>query len=235
MDGVQIELEKSKDGRYVNDREEPNTANIEVFADIWCPFAHVGLRAVDEQRQIQSRGDVGIVVRSWPLELINGAPMDPVAVLHHVHELREQVAPDLFQHFDITHFPNSTLEALALVVRAYRVGTAVGERMSFALRDALFEHGQDISDPTVLRAVADGLDVALPDENDRAAVRRDWEDGRRRGVLGSPHFFFGEQNVFCPSLTIARNTDSGLWIQRTPARLIQFLDLCFRPSESFSR
>ena len=22
---------------------------IEVFADIWCPFAHVGLRAIEEQ------------------------------------------------------------------------------------------------------------------------------------------------------------------------------------------
>jgi hypothetical protein len=63
-------------------RCEASPVNIEVFADIWCPFTHVGLRAIDEQRWIRARGDVGIVVRSWPLELINGAPMDPVAVLH---------------------------------------------------------------------------------------------------------------------------------------------------------
>jgi 2-hydroxychromene-2-carboxylate isomerase len=149
----------------------------------------------------------------------------------HVEELREQVASGLFQHVDIAHFPTSTLEALALVVRAYRFGIGVGEQASFALRDALFEHGQDISDPTVLRAIADRLDVSVPDETDRAAVRRDLEDGQHRGVLGSPHFFCGEANVFCPSLTIARNPDSGLWIQRTPARLLQFLDHCFRSSE----
>ena len=50
---------------------------MEVFADIWCPFAHVGLQTIYEQRARNGRADVAIWVRAWPLELVNGAPLDP--------------------------------------------------------------------------------------------------------------------------------------------------------------
>ncbi len=59
---------------------------IEVFADIWCPFAHVGLRAIDEQRAQAGRGDVAIWVRAWPLELVNGAPLDPRTTEEHADD-----------------------------------------------------------------------------------------------------------------------------------------------------
>lgn len=199
--------------------------NIEVFADIWCPFAHVGLRAVAEQRQAAGRPDVGLVVRSWPLEWVNDAPMDPHKTLHHADDLRAQVSPGLFANLDIAHFPTSTIDALALVVRAYAGGVTLGERASFALRDALFEHGQDISDPAVLQQIADDLGVGMPDEFDRDGVRADWEEGRQRGVVGSPHFFCGDDGVFCPALSITRD-DSGLTITADRARLTEFIDRC---------
>ena len=60
---------------------------IEVFADIWCPFAHVSLRCVTEARDAAGRSDVAIHVRAWPLELVNGAPMDPAKAAHHAHEI----------------------------------------------------------------------------------------------------------------------------------------------------
>ena len=53
------------------------TPVIEVFADIWCPFAHVGLLAIAEERIRTGRFDVAIRVRAWPLELVNGVPLDP--------------------------------------------------------------------------------------------------------------------------------------------------------------
>jgi predicted DsbA family dithiol-disulfide isomerase len=200
--------------------------HIDVFADIWCPFAHVGLRAVAEQRRLAGRTDVGIIVRAWPLELVNGAPMDPAGARHHADELCEQVAPDMFTHMDVDHFPTSTLEALALVERAYRVDVATGERASFALRDELFERGRDISRHDVLVSVASSLGLGMPDGADRAAVLTDWEEGRRRGVLGSPHFFCGETDVFCPSLTISKVPDEGLSIQRDTSRLVAFVEQC---------
>jgi predicted DsbA family dithiol-disulfide isomerase len=200
--------------------------DIDVYADIWCPFAHVGLRAVVEQRRSLGRDDVGIVVRAWPLELVNGAPMDPAKAAHHADDLRAQVAPTMFAHVDVDHFPTSTIDALALTARAYRSSTALGERAAFALRDALFEHGRDIGDPAVLAAIADELGVGGPDDADRQQVRADWEAGKARGVIGSPHFFCGEASVFCPSLAISRDPDTGLRIEQDRAKLIAFVLEC---------
>jgi predicted DsbA family dithiol-disulfide isomerase len=209
-------------------------AVIEVFADVWCPFAHVGLRAVADQRRELGRGDVGLVVRSWPLELVNGAPMDPHKAVHHADDLRAQVAPAMFARVDAANFPGSTLDALALVVRAYRSSVADGERASFGLRDALFEQGRNIGESAVLRAIADELGVALPDDADRQQVLDDWDEGKRRGVVGSPHFFSGDANLFCPALAITR-TDAGLSIEQDRAKLVAFLQACFAAADGPGR
>ena len=206
-----------------------SSAVIEVFADIWCPFAHVGLQTIHRQRARAGRADVPIWVRAWPLELVNGTPLDASDTLAHVNELREQVAPGLFRHFDIDRFPSSTLDALALVNRAYRSGPHVGELVSFALRDALFEKGQDVSDSITLEHIAHTLGVAQPDESDRTGVLADWHEGERRGVLGSPHFFCGDTSVFCPSLKISRDPIDGVSIIRDTSRLEDFLAQCLLP------
>lgn len=200
--------------------------DIEVYADIWCPFAHVGLRLVDEQRR-RRRPDIDLIVHAWPLELVNGVAMDPAGARRHANELREQVAPTLFAQLDVDHFPTSTLEALALVARAYRHGASTGTRASFALRDALFEHGQDISDPDVLAGLAAELGVDMPDDTDRQAVLDDWHTGRDRGVLGSPHFFADDENVFCPSLAINKDASGSLSVATDRAKLNAFLEHCF--------
>jgi predicted DsbA family dithiol-disulfide isomerase len=200
---------------------------IEVFADIWCPFTHVGLRAFDEQRFITGRTDLMIRVRPWPLELVNGTPLDPAATKAHVDDLRVQVAPMLFQNLDLDHFPRSTLASLALVERAYRTGLRIGERASFILRNALFEEGRDISDPVVLRSIAEELGIEMPDAADHAAVLSGWRDGQRRGVLGSPHFFCGDRDVFCPSLEITKGPEHDVAILRDTSRLTEFLEQCF--------
>jgi predicted DsbA family dithiol-disulfide isomerase len=199
---------------------------IEVFADIWCPFAHVGLRAVEEQRARAGRSDVAIRVRAWPLELVNGAPLDPAVTKDHADDLRTQVAPDLFSDLDVDRFPTSTLEALALANRAYRTDFGLGERVSFALRDALFEEGRDISDLATLEYLAHDLGVVMPDESDNAAVLADWDEGRRRGVRGSPHFFCGDTDVFCPTLDISKDPVEGLSVVRDVSRLTAFVDRC---------
>ena len=199
---------------------------IEVFADIWCPFAHVGLRALEEQRARAGRSDMAIWVRAWPLELVNGAGLDPAVTKERADNLRDQVAPDLFSHLDLDRFPTSTLEALALANRAYRTDLQVGERVSFALRDALFEEGWDISDPVTLEYLAHDLGVVMPDDTDRATVLADWDDGRRRGVRGSPHFFCGDTDVFCPTLDITKDPVEGLSVVRDVSRLTEFLERC---------
>ena len=200
---------------------------IEVFADIWCPFTHVGLRAVKEQRARAGRDDVAIWVRAWPLELVNGGPLDPLVTRAHADDLRNQIAPKLFQRLDVDQFPSSTLDALALANRAYRTGPDVGERASFMLRDALFEEGRNISDHATLQSLARDLGVAMPGETDRSDVVEDWREGVRRGVLGSPHFFCGDTDVFCPSLDISKDPVDGMSIVKDVSRLTQFLAQCF--------
>lgn len=202
-------------------------ATIEVYADLWCTFAHVGLRMAADHRRLADREDVAFVVRAWPLELVNGEPMDAQKVGEHVHELQEHAASELFRHVDLEHFPTTTLPGLALIARAYRHDVRLGERAAFLLRDALFERGQDISDSDVLEQLAAELGCGMPDEHDRAAVLDDYADGRRRGVVGSPHWFRGTGDVFCPALDIARG-DVGLIIHENAARLQEFLADAFR-------
>ena len=205
---------------------------MEVFADIWCPFAHVGLHAIQAQRARACRSDVAIWVRAWPLELVNGTPLDPSLTSEHADELRTQVAPNLFRHLDVNQFPSSTLDALALANRAYRSDLEVGERVSFALRDALFERGRDISDRGTLEDLARDLGVVMPDESDRASVVADWHEGQRRGALGSPHFFCGDDDVFCPSLDISKDPVKGISIVRDTSRLTDFLARCWPSLDS---
>ena len=202
------------------------TTEIEVFADIWCPFAHVGLRCARDQRDATGRNDVLLRVRPWPLELVNSAPMDPAKTAAHIEHLRHQVDENLFVGFDASNFPTSTLEALALIEHAYRHDGRTGEAASFAVRDALFENGLDISDPEVLASIATELGLTPTDDADRAAVTESWHAGQARGVKGSPHFFSGDAEVFCPSLDISRSDAGDMSIALNIERLSAFLDLC---------
>jgi hypothetical protein len=61
---------------------------VEVFADIGCPFTHVGLRRLVEQRREAGRDDISLWVRAWPLEIVNGTPMDPHFIAEEVEDIR---------------------------------------------------------------------------------------------------------------------------------------------------
>ena len=199
---------------------------IEVFADIWCPFAHVGLRAIAAQRIARGRDDLPMIVHAWPLEFVNGAPMNPDKTEEHIHHLREQVVPDLFIGFNRSTFPTTTVPALALVARAYRMDATTGEQMSFVVRDALFEEGRDISDRAVLADLAQRFGIGLPDDADVQSVTADWHEGQQRGVIGSPHFFCGDVQAFCPSLDISRDPEHGMKILIDRSGINNFLDRC---------
>lgn len=50
---------------------------VEVFADLGCPFTHVGLRRLLARRAELARDEPVLLVRAWPLELVNGQPLAP--------------------------------------------------------------------------------------------------------------------------------------------------------------
>jgi predicted DsbA family dithiol-disulfide isomerase len=203
----------------------PST-RIELFADILCPFTHVGLRRFVEHRVAAGRTDVGLWVRAWPLEVVNAQPLDPEFIAEEIDEIRDQVAPDLFGGFDRTAFPSSSLPALALARSAYRRSPAVGEAVSLDLRNRLFEAGEDVGDPAVLARVAAAYDLE-PDDDDARGVHADHEEGVRRGVIGSPHFFTAEGSFFCPALHVGRDDEGHLRIAVDADGFEAFLAHCF--------
>jgi predicted DsbA family dithiol-disulfide isomerase len=182
---------------------------LQVFGDVLCPFTHVGLCRLRAAREERGASTIVLHVRAWPLEWVNGRPLAADFVAHEVAALREQVAPDLFRGFDANRFPKTSIPALGLAAAAYRLGTDPGERVSFALRRALFEKGLDVSDDGVLAAVAAREGVSMPDP-DLAwrLVEEDYAAGRALGVEGSPYFVLPDgAGLFCPTLDIRKDGD----------------------------
>jgi len=187
---------------------------VEVFADILCPFTHVGLHTLIDRRAERGLDEPHLRIRAWPLELINGKPLDPDHIDAEITALRGSVRPDLFKGFSVEAFPKTSMTAFALTAAADRTGdAALSETVGMALRDAVFEYGLDIGRPEVVAAIAArfGLDPLDADATE-VAVRADWEQGRARGVIGSPHFFTDDDaSWFCPGLAISRD-DVGNFI-----------------------
>jgi predicted DsbA family dithiol-disulfide isomerase len=197
---------------------------IEVFADVACPFTHVGLRRFVQRRHELGRDDVRLHVRSWPLEIVNGRPLDATFIAEEVDEIRPQVGGSLFVGFRQDAFPASSLAAMSLAAAAYAVDDATGELVSLALRDLLFEQGIDIADPGVLAGVAAEHGITA-DLTDHTAVLAEHLSGVERGVIGSPHFFTAGGSFFCPSLDISRDAQSHLRIT-ADAGFDAFVDAC---------
>lgn len=200
--------------------------SLEVFADVACPFAHVGLGRFAAFRRRRGLCEPILRVRAWPLELVNGSALDGPSLVPKVEAIRADVAPDLFAGFDPLRFPATSLPALVSEAAAYRVGLQVGEHFSLGVRHALFDEGRDVSDDDVLRALRDQHGVPDPMPVDEAAVRADLTDGTHRGVSGSPHFFTPDGDFYCPSLAIEHDED-GYDVTFDAAGFERFVDAVF--------
>jgi 2-hydroxychromene-2-carboxylate isomerase len=202
---------------------------LEVFAEIACPFAHAGLARFHAFREERGLAEPALRVRAWPLELVNDEPFDGATVTPKVEALRTDVATDRFGGFDPDRFPATSLPALISEAAAYRTGADVGERFSLAVRAALFDDGEDVSNPDVLRRIRATCGVDDPTSDDEAAVHADYAEGQRRGVVGSPHFFTYDGSFFCPSLQIEHD-DTGYDISFDRAGFERFVATVFGDS-----
>jgi predicted DsbA family dithiol-disulfide isomerase len=195
---------------------------LEVFADITCPFTHVGLKKVIEELT-DLGGDVEIVIRAWPLEWVNGAPLEAEAVEAKIAALRDQLGTDDFSNFGGDAWPTTTIPALNLAAAAFDVDASTGLAVSLALRDALFEEGLDVGDVVVLSSIAEQFGLEPPSIEVDARVQADYEDGQRRGVRGSPDFWLGDEEFFCPALNLGHD-DDGLTAEFDTEGFGNFLD-----------
>jgi len=196
---------------------------VEVFADITCPFTHVGLkRVIDHVGAMTTPADV--IVRAWPLEWVNGAPLDVAAVAVKAAALSEQLGVDDFSGLRSDRWPATTIPALNLAASGYERNPATGLAVSLELRSALFEHGHDVSDPEVLAHIAAIHELAPPPAQASAAVTTDYEAGRERGVKGSPHFFVASDDFFCPALDLGHDDEGHLTARFDAEMLAAFFD-----------
>lgn len=198
---------------------------IEVFADTGCPFTHVGLRRFVARRHDAGRDDITLWVRAWPLEIVNGTPMDPHFIAEEVDDIRTQVAPDLFRGFTEAAFPATSIPAMALAAAAYDRSPTCGEQVSLELRDLIFERGIDVADPAVLERVAAAYDLD-PASADPDRVVADHAEGVDRGVIGSPQFFTPAGGFFCPGLDVHRDDDGNLVVRPDAAAFDAFVLAC---------
>lgn len=206
-------------------RPDPERS-ITVFGDICCPFTYAGLETLRRERDRRS-ADLRIEVRAWPLELINGVPFDADHVAAEIRALRSGPTPDLFTGFDRRSFPSTSIPAFGLVHHAYETGLGVGEHAAFAVRRAIFERGLDVGRHDVLAEIAVELGIEVPStEQAETWVRADLAEGRRSGVIGSPHFVTGQGSWFCPLLHIGKEND-GFVVTIDTASRIEFLDAVF--------
>ncbi len=197
------------------------TAVVEVFADITCPFTHVGLKRVVQHVDEMERPAI-VRVHAWPLEWVNGVPLDVAAVQVKARALADQLGVDDFSGLRADRWPTTTLPALELAAVAQRRDAATGLAVSLELRSALFEHGLDVGDPEVLARIAADHGLATGDPGAADAVRADYEDGVRRGVSGSPHFWVGDDDFFCPALDLGHDANGHLTARLDTAALAAF-------------
>jgi predicted DsbA family dithiol-disulfide isomerase len=194
---------------------------IEVYADITCPFTHVGLkRVVQHVSEMTEPADV--IVRAWPLEWVNGTALAVDAVLVKARALTEQLGIDDFSGLRADAWPTTTIPALNLAASAYDRDAATGLAVSIELRTALFELGRDVAEPDVLAEIAATHDLPAPPAEVAAAVQADYDSGRARGVKGSPHFFVGSDDFFCPALDLGHDDAGHLTARFDAAMLAEF-------------
>lgn len=192
---------------------------VEVFADISCPFTHIGLRQIVAELDTST----AILVRAWPLEWVNGAPLDAASVQAKIDVLRRQLDTDSFGGLSTKYWPRTTVPALNLVASAYEQGWRIGLRTSLDVRDALFERGENIGDLDVLAALAAANGLPAPEMSPAQQVNDDYAEGRRRGVKGSPDFWLGGEEFFCPSLQLGHDSDGDLTAQFDTNGLARFI------------
>lgn len=173
---------------------------IQVWSDLLCPFAYVGLLRLRRARErLGLNGTVRLEHRTFPLELFNGPHprrgTDTEAVG------LGQIEPDAeFRVWSAADdlYPHTVLLAAEAVHAASAQDLDAGEALDLALRRAFWTQSRSISHRQVILDVAGELpagtiDVAalaagLDSGRHRASVMADFAVSQTGAVAGSPTF-----------------------------------------------
>jgi predicted DsbA family dithiol-disulfide isomerase len=171
---------------------------VQVWSDLLCPFAYVGLLRFYRARARLGLDDaVRVEHHSFPLELFNGphprrgTDSEAVGVgsIEPEAEFRLWTAPD-------DQYPHTVLLAAEAVIAARAQGAAASEALDLALRRAFWTHSRSISHRAVILDVAEetgtvdvkDLAAALDEGRHRADLMTDFAVAQTDAVAGSPTF-----------------------------------------------
>jgi predicted DsbA family dithiol-disulfide isomerase len=188
---------------------------IQVWSDLLCPFAYVGLVRLRRARtRLELDGSVHVEHRTFPLELFNGPHprrgTDSEAV--GLGQIEPEAEFRLWSAADDL-YPHTVLLAAEAVHAATAQSLTAGEELDFALRRAFWTQSHSISHRQVIIDVAgelpaglldvDALAAALDDGRHRAAVMADYAVSQTDAVDGSPTFRLADGTaVTNPGLTV---------------------------------
>lgn len=174
-----------------------NTAKIELYADLHCPYAYLTAYRLRKLRD-EYEGQVTIVHRSLSLEYINRRPT-PKMILDEetpILMLEEPEIPYRPWKRDLTHWPVTMWPAFEAVKCAEKQDAVYANDLDWAIRKAFFADSRCISMRHVLLDLAQdvGLDMdRFIDDFDSGSTKRQvlyeartgWEELK---VEGSPTF-----------------------------------------------
>jgi predicted DsbA family dithiol-disulfide isomerase len=173
---------------------------IQVWSDLLCPFAYVGLLRLRRARsRLGLDGVVQLEHRTFPLELFNGPHprrgTDTEAVG------LGQIEPDAqFRVWTAADdlYPHTVLLAAEAVHAASAQSLAAGEALDLALRRAFWTHSRSISHRQVILDIAGeshtglvdvtALAAALDNGRYRADIMADFAVAQTDSIAGSPTF-----------------------------------------------
>ena len=192
----------------VPDREhllDAPTTIVEVFADVSCPFAHVGLRRFVEQRALVLTGRprpssprVAARARQW---LSARSPNRP---RHMSRSFATKSHPISSPASTLDRSPNR--HSRRWDWRPPHIGSAIASGNGSAWRYAMLSSKPAATSATrrYSERSRPNRESSVPTSDAVDAVIADWEEGKRRGVRGSPEFFVKGRGYFCPTLDITR-------------------------------
>jgi predicted DsbA family dithiol-disulfide isomerase len=178
---------------------------VQVWSDLLCPFAYVGLLRFYRARARLGFDDVVRVEhRSFPLELFNGphprrgTDTEAVGVgqIEPEAQFRIWTAPD-------DQYPHTVLLAAEAVIAARAQDAAAAEAFDLALRRAFWTESRSISHRKVILEIAE--EIGLVDVKElaetldtgryRAALMADFAVAQTDAIAASPTFRFRDGTV----------------------------------------
>jgi predicted DsbA family dithiol-disulfide isomerase len=186
---------------------------VEVWSDLLCPFAYVGLLRLRKARaRLGLDAEVRLEHHTFPLELFDGPHprrgTDTEAV--GLGRIEPEAQFRVWTAADDT-YPHTVLLAAEAVHAASAQDLAAGEELDLALRRAFWTHSRSISHRAVILEVAADvpavdagtLAAALDSGAFRSAVMADYAVARTDAIAGSPTFRFpGGPTVTNPGIEV---------------------------------